>query len=644
MMSASRRVTAALAVVAILVVFAVGVGPASAQEQADIPYSAVTEVRAAGDAVNVTVLRSEYAVTSSQIQLSENGQEIGDVDLTTAAALGRPIEVIYVLDVDNRSVINAGLSIVAGGIEAAIDELPAETKVGLVTAGREAEIQSRPSTNRTRIRTALQGAVAEQGASIVDGIALAAASFSDAPDAVRSIIVVTTGSDTASARSAADAEAATVQAGAQAIWVGTGPAVNGLQQIVNRTGGVVVDAGSVEGIPAAVDRTTGIAANRLVLSYEGTGERGDRMPVSLAIAGASVDFSYPVGLDTTGAFQLAAIASANPIERGFFGQPAVMYVSVALAAIAIALAVGTLGSMFAGGETSLDNLLARYSDRDENLEEEEVQEMLVQSALVRRAVDITESFAEQRGFLARIEELLERANVPVAAGEGLFFLSAIVFVASAISLVTSGSLFAAVAVALIVGVGGYAAVVALARRRVSQFESQLPDTLQLLSGTLKAGYSLPQGLEAVSTEIADPMGYELRRAITEAQLGREIEDALAGVAERLGSPDFAWVVMAIGIQREVGGNLAEVLLTVAETMMQRDRLSREVSALTAEGRVSAGILAMLPPGLGVVMYVMNPGYIGVLFDRTFGLVLIGLAVLSGITGLIWMKKVITIDV
>ena len=140
------------------------------------------------------------------------------------------------------------------------------------------------------------------------------------------------------------------------------------------------------------------------------------------------------------------------------------------------------------------------------------------------------------------------------------------------------------------------------------------------------------------------MGYELRRAITEAQLGREIEEALAGVAERLDSPDFAWAVMAIGIQREVGGNLAEVLLTVAETMIQRDRLAREVSALTAEGRVSAGILSMLPPGLGVVMYVMNPGYISVLFDRTLGLVLIGLAVMSGLTGLIWMKKVITIDV
>jgi tight adherence protein B len=101
--------------------------------------------------------------------------------------------------------------------------------------------------------------------------------------------------------------------------------------------------------------------------------------------------------------------------------------------------------------------------------------------------------------------------------------------------------------------------------------------------------------------------------------------------------------MAIGIQREVGGNLNELLMTVAETMVQRERLKREVAALTAEGRVSALILSLLPPGLGFVLWVMNPDYVGVLFSRTIGMVLLGLAVVSALIGLLWMKKVITID-
>jgi tight adherence protein B len=168
--------------------------------------------------------------------------------------------------------------------------------------------------------------------------------------------------------------------------------------------------------------------------------------------------------------------------------------------------------------------------------------------------------------------------------------------------------------------------------------------LQLLAGTLRAGYSLPQGLEAVSHEIAEPMGYELTRAMTEARLGREIEEALEGVATRLDSPDFAWAVMAISIQREVGGNLNELLMTVSDTMIARERLAGEVRALTAEGKLSAAILGGLPPGLGFVMWLMNPTYIESLFTSSLGKGFIVAGVISGGIGLAWMRKIITINV
>jgi tight adherence protein B len=102
--------------------------------------------------------------------------------------------------------------------------------------------------------------------------------------------------------------------------------------------------------------------------------------------------------------------------------------------------------------------------------------------------------------------------------------------------------------------------------------------------------------------------------------------------------------MAISIQREVGGNLNELLTSVADTMIARERLKREISALTAEGRMSAGVLSFLPPGLGVVMWVMNPAYVGLLFSEFIGNVLLGLGLVSAFIGLAWMKKVITVDV
>lgn len=153
-----------------------------------------------------------------------------------------------------------------------------------------------------------------------------------------------------------------------------------------------------------------------------------------------------------------------------------------------------------------------------------------------------------------------------------------------------------------------------------------------------------QGVEAVSEEAAEPMGKELRRVVTEARLGRPLEESLDGVAERMGSADFGWAVMAIRIQREVGGNLSELLMTVAETMTQRERLRRDVAALTAEGRISAYVLGALPVGLGVFLYLINPDYVGKLFDDSLGQIMLGGSILAMAAGFAWMFKIIKIEI
>jgi tight adherence protein B len=140
------------------------------------------------------------------------------------------------------------------------------------------------------------------------------------------------------------------------------------------------------------------------------------------------------------------------------------------------------------------------------------------------------------------------------------------------------------------------------------------------------------------------MGRELRRVVTEARLGRPLEESLEAVAERMDSKDFAWAVMAIVIQREVGGNLSELLMTVAETMTQRERLRREVRTLTAEGRISAYVLGILPIGLAVAMRMLNPDYLNVLFEDSLGRILLGGSVVMMIGGFFWMQKIVKIEV
>jgi tight adherence protein B len=165
-----------------------------------------------------------------------------------------------------------------------------------------------------------------------------------------------------------------------------------------------------------------------------------------------------------------------------------------------------------------------------------------------------------------------------------------------------------------------------------------------MAGSLSAGLSLAQSVDTVVREGTDPMAGEFRRAIIEARLGVEIEDALAGIAERMGSVDFEWVVMAIRIQRSVGGNLSELLNKVAETIREREYLERQVKALSAEGRLSVWILGGLPPGFMAYLGLANPSYLEPMFRSPLGWAMLILMTIMLAAGIIWMKKVVKVEV
>src|SRR5579859_767264 len=182
----------------------------------------------------------------------------------------------------------------------------------------------------------------------------------------------------------------------------------------------------------------------------------------------------------------------------------------------------------------------------------------------------------------------------------------------------------------------------IARRR-GAFAEQLPDLLQLVAGSLKSGFSLAQGLDAVIREGAQPASGEFARALSLARLGVDQADALQRVADRMDCMDLRWAVMVIRIQREVGGRLAEVLTTTVGTMRKRSHLRNQVRALSAEGRLSAYILVALPVMVGVWMFITDRPYMQLLYTSTIGIVMLfGAVVLIGV-GALWMRKVIKVE-
>jgi len=323
-------------------------------------------------------------------------------------------------------------------------------------------------------------------------------------------------------------------------------------------------------------------------------------------------------------------------------------------ALLMALAAATAGLLgvallliFGRREEGLDQRISPYAGAATVSDEggdESPSPTFIESGLVQRAVGLTSKMAERGDLLVKVERLLEQANLPLRPAEALFFYAAGVSLLGVLALTAAptlavGVIFAALAAALPVVV-----VRTLRRRRLKAFEAQLPDTLNLLAGSLRAGYSFLQGLEAVVKETSDPMGRELRRVLAEARLGRPLEDALGDVAVRMESRDFDWSVLAIRIQREVGGNLAELLQTVAETMVQRGRLRGEVKALTAEGRISGIIMGLLPVGLGLFMFTASPSYIDDLFSSVAGWAMVIGSAVMGAAGFAWIQKIIKIEV
>jgi tight adherence protein B len=376
--------------------------------------------------------------------------------------------------------------------------------------------------------------------------------------------------------------------------------------------------------------------------------------ITLAVGDDQAVAEFVAGSDQTGAASLKPQPVEKPSGPAFLRKSTGLVIALGLVLLAVATAAYSLGTTFLGGDSTLKQTLQPYGEGfrpGAPSDEFDVDDMgdgrpdqMATSPMLQRAVEATGAFAERQGLLTKVEGLLERANLALRPAEAIFFYAAGVIIVSLLFLALTQSLFGALMITIVIALIPPATLSFLANRRQKQFDSLLPDTLQLLASTLRAGFSLMQGVEAVSREVSEPIGRELRRVVTEARLGRPLEESMEGVAERMGSADFAWAVMAIRIQREVGGNLSELLVTVADTMTERERLRRDVNALTAEGKVSAIVLGLLPLGIGGFIMASNPDYMDPMFEGSLGKILLVGAGLLMLAGFVWMKKTIEIDV
>ena len=352
----------------------------------------------------------------------------------------------------------------------------------------------------------------------------------------------------------------------------------------------------------------------------------------------------------TVAFPLLQAASTLPVDGEDIARPVLVFALVAFFLGCTVLITTVLGAATRGTrpEEKLRRRLSFYTlgGRQARLETRiEQHGVLGNTAIARSALEFAERVTKRQGIGDAVDGRLEAAGIPMRTPEWLIVQVGAAVGLSLLFLLLSGGALVATAAGLVLGLAlPWLLLMVLQGRRESAFLAQLPDTLQMLAGSLQAGYSLPQALDAVVREGQPPMSVEFNRALVESRLGMPVEDALEGIADRMASQDFSWVVMAVRIQRDVGGNLAELLVMVAGTLRERERLRRQVKVLSAEGRLSGWILGGLPVLFFVYLAVANPKYLGPMWSTQLGIGMMVLALVLLGAGAFWLTRVIKVEV
>ncbi|TDL46989.1 type II secretion system F family protein [Kocuria rosea] len=246
----------------------------------------------------------------------------------------------------------------------------------------------------------------------------------------------------------------------------------------------------------------------------------------------------------------------------------------------------------------------------------------------------------RHGWTRSIADALDRAGVRMSPADFLVLLGMAALVAALLGFLIGGPVLALLAL-VVAPVGGKIFLVLAVSKRQRAFADQLDDTLQLLAGSLRAGHSLLRAVDAVSKEAQAPTTDELARVVNHTRIGRDLNDALEETAVRMNNEDFSWVSQAIGIHREVGGDLAEVLDQVGHTIRERNQIRRQVKALSAEGKLSAYILMALPVAVSGFLALMNPAHMAPLFTEPLGWAMVVASAVMFTIGGLWMRKIVS---
>ena len=619
-----------------LTVSVVGIEASKVNLVATVPGASAT------DLPTVSVRFDDTALSSS----------VSVVDAAQAQAQAPPRAVVVVIDTSG-SMAGAPIQAARDAATEFVGTVPTDVEIGVVAFADTATVLVNPTSDRTAVRAAISKLQANGNTALYDGLRRGGDLLANYPE--KRLLLLTDGADTSST-STFDQVSAALAAATTPVDVVTFQVVATdlalMRRLTAATGGTVYQTTSTAALGAAFRTVASSYQFRVVITAN--------VPVSLAgRAGTlTVTATTPSGArtSTTLPVQLSALApNSGKITvappAGFPVPPVVIVglVFVALLMLALLLIAPLLRSERRRRlrQVATFGLEARAAKRAGARPGVAAAEPTPDGGITQVVLGLSDRMVQSRGAGAegRVAGKLERAGMKLGPAEWTALRGCVTVVGAALAALALGPLFG-------VPIGGLAGWLLAGfyrsnreTRRSRAFTDQLPDALQMVIGSLRSGFSLQQALDAVTRDSPPgPVTQEFGRAVAETRIGADLADAIERVAERTGNADLGWAVMAIRIQRETGGNLAEVLETTVQTIRERDRLRRHVRALSAEGRLSAYILVGLPIVVGAWMFVARREYMSPLWTTGIGLVMLISAVVLVVVGALWMARWVKVEV
>jgi tight adherence protein B len=636
-------VAAAAAVLLLAAAPAAAVEPSAVEiiavEAADFPTVSI-EIALPPDLAGESLTAADFVVV-------EGGRR---VSAAVWAAAEQPMEVMLLIDVSG-SMAGEPLDAARFAALAFLERLPESAAVGVVAFGNEAVVAAGLEDDRATVAAAIGTLAAGGETALFDAVAAVPAELGLDPTVRRIVIVLSDGGDTVSESGPGQAAADLAATGAEVFAVALDSSESdrdALADLVAGSEGELITAGALEDLAAAYSGIADQILGRYVLTYRSRAAGPVWVSVS-ATAGesgatGSVWFEPPEVVTSGGGETPDPVpeTESGGIEIGPAGGPEVV-AAPGLLGGAWSLWAGAGGVLLA--VVVIVGLLIRPG-REGRVPAAEVAPAVSRGArgmlsFLSRGAEAAASGVLHMRKESRLDARLDRAGLAVRPAEYVVIAAAVAICGLAAGLTLGGP-----AGAIVLGVpallGPRIYLQMATNRRRAAFSDQLEGTLQMIASSLRAGYGLMQAITAAAGESPSPTAEELDRVVVEERLGRPLVEALKAMAARMDDDDLRWVVEAIEIQQDVGGNLAEVLDTVTATIRDRNQIRKQVKALSAEGRMSAIILIGLPFGLAGVISMTSPDYIGELTSSMLGRVMLGAGFVLMAAGAAWIRRIIKV--